>query len=325
MNREFKVFLAICSVIVFEFTVNAGVPRFVEAIDRCESLWSNKRYEALVEYINELERVAPDYVPTRVLVALRYEHFGEQYEDASSTIRALTNLAQGVICEVAPEFFQRLGQMADNADSAVSIFKRIGMDKDFRKANNDPRKRVGYTSKAPFLGNAFKDLPFLVPNVRLSCSSSLDIQGGPRMKTSAEPFEKEKLARNIFFKKGVTYSEKQDLLDGYLIAKVSKVGVLGLVESFDDDFIQLNGYSVIRILKKEKKQAMRHLREYLNYVDSEKFSDSSLRMAVWAILQLAHDKTETAAYLRELKTRVIDRNSLTREFLFRVVQHLDGE
>lgn len=248
MNGEFrKACLTICGAVVFEFAASADLPRFVEAIDRCESLWSNKKYEALFEYINELERAAPDYVPTRILAALRDEHFGEQYEDASSMIRVLTNLAQSVFCEVTPEFFPRLGQMADNADSAARIFERIGMDKDFRKANNDPRKRIEYTSKAPFLSSAFNDLPFLVPNVRLSRSSSFEVIDGPKTKTSVEPLEKEKLARKIFFEKGLAFQEKQNLLDDYLAAKVSKTGVRGLVESFDDDFIQLNGYSVIRI------------------------------------------------------------------------------
>lgn len=324
MSREFrKACLAICGVVIFGFTASAGLPRFVEAIDRCELLWSNKKYEALFEYINELEHAAPDYVPTRILAALRDEHFGEQYEDASSTMRAITNLAYRAICEVAPEFLSRLGQLADSADSAVSIFNRIGQNKGFRKVNNDPRKRVGYTNRAPFLASAFKDIPFLVPNICLPSTSSNSFDLSTK-KTPVKPLEKEKLARKVFFEKGITFQEKQDLLDDYLTAKVDKTGVKGLIKSFDDDFILLNGYSVVEVLKKEDKLAVQSLREHLNHVDSEKFSDSSLRMAAWVFLQFATDKTEVADYLKELRTRVIDRNSATKDFLSRAIQHLEG-
>lgn len=321
MKTKMRSIAAFGILVITQFAAKAELPSFVVAIDKCESLWSAKRYDELQEYIGQLDRTAPEYVPTRILVALRDEHFGEQFEDASNALRGLTNLAHGAICEFHPGFSARLGQMADSADSAVRVFKRIGQDKEFRKRNNDPRKRSGRDGAAFFLQRSFVDVPFLVPSLSLP-SRIREARDIHQNRSSAKGLESGELAKMIF-DKDVTFVQKQGLLDDYVAAIMARGGVKGLLESFDDDLVSLNAYGVVGILRLKGPSAIQALKEYLNHAETGSRSDSSLRMAAWALLQLAHNDCELASYFRELQTRVDERNPWTKQFLFRAVQHLD--
>lgn len=66
--------------------------------------------------------------------------------------------------------------------------------------------------------------------------------------------------------------------------------------------------------------------ELKKYIERENLSygaDEGKRMAVWALLQFAHDDPEVAEYLRQLPSKIDKRHYKTLEYLKMAIKHLD--
>ena len=120
------------------FADAADLPRFVDALDACETLWRSEKYEQLYGYIDELKQKSPDYAPVVFLSATRERKFGGQYEEESAQLRSLTNRLHQVLCEVNPEALPRLGVMADDADESVRLCEKLGQDREYRRIHSNP-------------------------------------------------------------------------------------------------------------------------------------------------------------------------------------------
>jgi hypothetical protein len=127
----------------------------------------------------------------------------------------------------------------------------------------------------------------------------------------------------IFFDDKVSCRKKVEMLDDYVSAIVSGAGVKGLVEQFDDDFVRLNGYGALRALRRECHESKQCLMTYLEQSFERGRPVQGVLMAVWALLQFAHDDPEVASYLRTLPSKVGDRSPRTLEYLKLAIKHLD--
>ena len=121
----------------------------------------------------------------------------------------------------------------------------------------------------------------------------------------------------------VTYCQKKDMLDDYVFEIASNAGVKGLVEKFGDALVKLDGYYVLEILREKGAESIPVLKNYVEREDSSLEADEAKRMAVWALLQFAHDDPEVAAYLRQLPPKIDKRNWKTLEYLKMAIKHLD--
>lgn len=306
------------------FADAADLPRFVDALDACETLWRSEKYEQLYGYIDELKQKSPDYAPVVFLSAVRERKFGGQCEEESAQLRRLTNQVHRVICEVHPELLSRLGVVADDADRLVRLSAKFGQDREFRKKNDDPRLRKRDQSLLEsFLDAPFTDVPFLVPDMSLSNNStSVNLRLSAQERRKA--LDARVLGAKIFDYGGhVSYRQKKNLLDDYIHEIASAGGASGLVEKLKDDLVQLDGYYALSMLREKGGEAKQLLKEYVEREDSSIGADEAKRMAVWALLQFAHDDPEVASYLKRLPAKVDAANWKTKAYLEMAVRHLD--
>ena len=317
----------ISAVIFLSSTSVSGTPteqsHFVDLVDKCASLWQAKQYEKLYEYVGECGRKAPDYVPIRVLLAWREEQFGGQFEKEAADLRCLTNHANRVLCEVNPDFFSRIGEIADQADELGAICTELKHGMEYRRVNEDPRLNRSDRSFGPYLEECYMDVPFIVPDISLfeqpdHSKETLFV----KTKKLARVLTKEDVARNVFDEQ-ITYRKKKGMLDEYASEIVSIGGVQGLVEKLSDDFVRLNSYYTLDALRKGKQEAMPELKKYIEREDLSYEADEGKRMAAWALLQFAHDDPEAADYLRQLPSKIDKRHCKTLEYLKMAIKHLD--
>ncbi len=302
---------------------DSSVPQFVETIDTCESLWRDKKYEQLYKYVDELGQKAADDVSIRVLLAWREEQFGGQFEAEAAELRQITNQAVRILCEVNPEFFPRLGKMADDADEMGLLCMEAKQDKEYRRKNDDPRLKPDNKSFGPYLQRCFIDVPFLIPNTSVSLwrrTPKMDIYS--KSKTSGKVLRVSDIATKIFAEQS-SFCYKKKLLDEYVSSISSVGGAKGLVEKFSDDFVQLNGYCALAILSDNKQEAKQALMEYIEREDPAIGADRAKRMAVWALLRFAHEDRDAEVYLRKLPQLVKPHTPLTKGYLQLAIKHLD--
>ena len=303
------------------FADAADLPRFVDALDACETLWRSEKYEQLYGYIDELKQKSPDYAPTMLLSALREDAFGGQYEEEAVQLRRLTNQAHRVLCEVNPELLARLGEMADDADRSVRLCAKHGQDREYRRKNDDPRLKPFDSSSESYLEEPFTDVPFLVPDISLSNDTRI-VNRRYQMKARKKALNDRDLGMKIFDRTG-SYAQKKELLDDYIHEIASAGGTSGLVEKLKDDLVQLDGYYALSLLREKGSEAKQLLKEYVEREDSSIGADEAKRMAVWALLQFAHDDPEVASYLKRLPAKVDAANWKTKAYLEMAVRHLD--
>ena len=324
MHKYMVFMVSVALSATMSFAVGPDLPRFLDALDVCDNLWRAGRFEQLYVYIGELRQKAPDYVPTMLLSALREDAFGGQYEEEAVQLRRLTNQAHRVLCEVNPELLSRLGEMADDADRSVRLCAKHGQDREYRRKNDDPRLKPFDSSSESYLEEPFTDVPFLVPDMSLSNNSpSVNLRLPAQERRKA--LDARVLGAKIFDYRGhVSYRQKKNLLDDYVHEIASDGGASGLVEKLKDDLVQLDGYYALSILREEGSEAEHLLKEYVEREDSSIGADEAKRMAVWALLQFAHDDPEVASYLKRLPAKVDAANWKTKAYLEMAVRHLDG-
>ena len=68
---------------------------------------------------------------------------------------------------------------------------------------------------------------------------------------------------------------------------------------------------------------MPELKKYIEREDLSYGADEGKRMAVWALLQFAHDDPEVADYLRHLPPKIDKQCWKTSEYLGLAIKHLD--
>ena len=304
------------------FADAADLPRFVDALDACETLWRSEKYEQLYGYIDELKQKSPDYAPVVFLSATRERKFGGQYEEESAQLRSLTNRLHQVLCEVNPEALPRLGVMADDADESVRLCEKLGQDREYRRIHSNPLKTRRKTH-VPCLPCCFVDIAFLLPDMSLSNNSpSVNLRLPAQERRKA--LDARVLGAKIFDYGGhVSYRQKKNLLDDYVHEIASAGGASGLVEKLKDDLVQLDGYYALSMLREKGSEAKQLLKEYVEREDSSIGADEAKRMAVWALLQFAHDDPEVASYLKHLPAKVDAANWKTKAYLGMAVRHLD--
>ena len=303
------------------FSAVAGRPCFLESIDKCESLWRDGKYEQLFEWVVQIERGNPGYLPAKVFSAWRYDQFGCQFEDEAFALRRITNQVQRIICEVNPEFSPRIGRMADDADEMAVLCVKIGQDKNYRQKNFNPLTAADDKSPGPYLQPCFIDVPFLVPDVSLD-----DTQRTSAFNGLERPRQKQidwlTLGKAVFGTHD-SWQTKKEMLNDYVSGILSSSRVKGLIEKLGDDYVQLNGYYALSILRTRSQEAMPELKKYIEREDLSYGADEGKRMAVWALLQFAHDDPEVAEYLRQLPSKIDKRHYKTLEYLKMAIKHLD--
>ena len=124
---------------------DAEWPRFVEALDKCEDMWSAGKYDELYEYVGEFGRKAPTYLPARFLFAFSEGRFG-LYENRVAELRRLTNQVCRVLCEVNPELLSRVAMMTADAESVAARFVALNRD----RKNEDPRSMASKKDLSKF-------------------------------------------------------------------------------------------------------------------------------------------------------------------------------
>jgi hypothetical protein len=300
----------------------ADLPRFVDALDACETLWRSEKYEQLYGYIDELKQKSPDYAPVVFLSATRERKFGGQYEEESAQLRSLTNQLHQVLCEVNPEALPRLGVMADDADESVRLCEKLGQDREYRRIHSNPLKTRRKTH-APCLPCCFVDIAFLLPDMSLSNNSpSVNLRLPAQERRKA--LDARVIGAKIFDYGGnVSYRQKKNLLDDYVHEIASVGGTSGLVEKLKDDLIQLDGYYALSLLREKGSEAKRLIKEYVEREDSSIGADKAKRMAVWALLQFAHDDPEIAIFLKQLPSKIDKSNWKTLAYLKDTINHLE--
>lgn len=303
------------------FSAVAGRPCFLDSIDKCESLWRDGKYEQLLEWVVEIERDNPSYLPAKVFSAWRYDQFGCQFEDEAFALRRITNQVQRIICEVNPEFSPRIGRMADDADEMAVLCVKIGQDKNYRQKNFNPLTAADDKSPGPYWQPFFIDVPFLVPDVSLD-----DTQRTSAFNGLERPRQKQidwlTLGKAVFGTHD-SWLIKREMLNDYVLGILSNSRVIGLIEKLGDDYVQLNGYYALSILRTRSQEAMPELKKYIEREDLSYGADEGKRMAVWALLQFAHDDPEVAEYLRQLPSKIDKRHYKTFEYLKMAIKHLD--
>lgn len=306
--------------LLMALTMNADAPRIVEAMDECESLWRKENYDQLYNYVGELAGENPKYVPARLLLAWREEQFGCQYEAEARELRSLTNQMCRILCEVNPRLFSRLGKMADDAERMGRLCIEVGKDEEYRRSNYDPRTK---RSKAPYLQRCYGDLPFLVPDVSFECSGILRVvKNRWRRCLRNKALKKDDLGKIVFGDK-ISYIKKKSFMDDYVFGIVATEGERGMISRLDDEAIQLNGYCAMEMLRQNAGETKQFLEDYVLRVDPSIGADEAKRMAVWALLQFAHDDPEVASFLRRLPIKMGENQYKTIEYLKMAVKHLD--
>ena len=302
---------------------DTDLTRFVDVVDRCESMWCKGEHEQLYNYVSDLERRLPDLLPVKILAAWREEQFGCQFEKEASELRRITNQLNCVICEINPELMARLGEMANDADEMGKACTKAKQDKEFRRNEYDPRANGGKKSFGPYLQKCFMDVPFLVPDFDASSGGHAPKAIQRSSKTShGKALNYRELGSKVF-DKNVSFVQKKALLDDYVHEIAVASGVKGLVDKFDDDAVRLNGYCALSILREREKESKQVLKDYVERQNLSIGADYAKRMAVWALLQFAHDDPEVASYLRTLPSKVGDRSPRTLEYLKLAIKHLD--
>lgn len=298
----------------------SDLPRFVEVMDKCDSLWREKKYDQLYKYVGEVAGANPKYVPARLLFAWREEQFGCQYEAEAKALRGLTNQLCGIFCEVNPELFFRLGMMADDAERMGRLCTEEGKDEKYRRSNYDPRKK---RTKAPYLQRCYRDIPFLVPDVSLECTGiSRNLGIHRRRGYRNKILNKDDLGKMIFDDK-ISYIRKKSIMDDYVLGIAGEEGVCGVISMFGNEAIQLNGYYALSLLREKGSEAKRLIKEYVEREDSSIGADEAKRMAVWALLQFAHDDPEIATFLKQLPSKIDKSNWKTLAYLKDAINHLE--
>ena len=303
------------------FSAVAGRPCFLDSIDKCEALWRDGKYGQLFEWVVQIERGNPGYLPAKVFSAWRYDQFGCQFEDEALALRRITNQVQRIICEANPEFSPRIGRMADDADEMAALYVKIGQDKKHRQKTFNPLTAAVDKSMGPYWHPFFMDVPFLVPDVSLD-----DKQRTSEFNGLERPRKKQidllTLGKSVF---GIhdSWQTKKEMLNDYVSGILSSSRVKGLIEKLGDDYVQLNGYYALSILRTRSQEAMPELKKYIEREDLSYGADEGKRMAVWALLQFAHDDPEVAEYLRQLPSKIDKRHYKTLEYLKMAIKHLD--
>ncbi len=299
------------------------LPQFIDALDKCETLWRSGKYDQLYSYVGNMNTKSQNYVPAILLSALCENAYGAQYENEVALLRQLTNQLQQVICEVHPNLLSRLGVMVDNVDDLIRIFIEIGLDRESRKRSNDPRvKKI--TPRGAFLVRPYTDIPFLVPNILSSGDlQNMNLCNPVELRKKALSFQH--LGLKVFDYDGrISYRQKKNLLDDYVYDIVQSNDIRKLIDSLKDPAVQLNGYYALSLLREKGSEAKRLIKEYVEREDSSIGADEAKRMAVWALLQFAHDDPEVASYLKRLPAKIDAANWKTKAYLEMAVRHLDG-
>jgi len=211
--------------------------------------------------------------------------------------------------------------MADDADEMAVLCVKIGQDKDYRLKNFDPITASGDKSMGPFWHPVFMDVPFLVPDVSLD-----DTQRTSAFNGLERPRQKQidwlTLGKAVFGTHD-SWLIKREMLNDYVLGILSNSRVIGLIEKLGDDYVQLNGYYTLSILRTRRQEAMPELKKYIEREDLSYGADEGKRMAVWALLQFAHDDPEVADYLRHLPPKIDKRCWKTSKYLGLAIKHLD--
>ena len=323
-KRTPKIITAMMSVLSMSLIAGEdALPRMVDAVDKCESLWRDGRYSELYKYVDELENRAPCCVPTSILIAWRKEHFGCQYEEEAAILRGITNQIRRVLCEVNPCLLSRVVDMANFADEMASEWLELNEDKEYRLINEDPRLN-GHKSSAPYVPFNFADVPFVVPDFGVVM---MDNENGLVGKTHQKERKKAlpwfELGKIVLLESRVPFKQKKALLDDYVSELVSTSGVKNLVAQFDNGFVQIDGYYSLCQLRERGQESKQALMDYVSQDNAAIGADEAKRMAVWALLQFAHDDPEVATYLRQLPPKIDKRNWKTSEYLKMAIKHLD--
>ena len=313
---------------------DAELPRFVEVLDKCEDMWSAGKYDELCEYVDGLEQKAPAYLPARFIFAFNQGRFG-LYENRVAELRRLTNQVSHILCEVNPELLPMVGLMTADAEVVADRFVALKRE----RKNEDPRSMVNKKDLSKLYWPLYYlEVPFLVPDQSL-CETHR-VAKCAKMRPRNRALKAPALAMKVgnYFApeelyERITYCQKKEMLDDY-VAEIRDVsGVEGLVGRFIDAFVRLDGYLALKLLRDNSKQGKQILKDYVlranpplegeAKLDWECFSDEGKRMAVWALLQFAHDDPEVAEYLRQLPSKIDKRHYKTLEYLKMAIKHLD--
>jgi hypothetical protein len=213
--------------------------------------------------------------------------------------------------------------MANDADEMGKACTKANQDREFRRKKYDPRAKAGKGPFGPYLQKCFMDIPFLVPDFDASSDGhTYNTSGRSSKGTRNKALNFRELGLKVFGE-DASFRQKKGLLDDYVHEITSTSGTKGLVEKFDDDAVRLNGYYALSILRCKGDEAKRVLRDYVERSDSSIGEDEAKRMAVWALLQFAHDDPEIASYLRQLPPKLGERNALSMQYVGLAIKHLD--
>lgn len=297
------------------------LPQFIDALDKCETLWHSGKYEQLYSYVGNMGRMYTKSIPVTILLALREKHFSCQYELEALLLRQLTNEIYEVFCCIHPNFISRIAKMADNADEMSKILIEVGYDPAYRKENKNLLN--GYKGKCAkyWWPRQFSDVPYLVPDIMHKQSNIEKVRSVCR-EQSTKILRRKDIGFNVFNNE-ISFRQKKNLLDDYVDAIVQSNDIRNLIDSLKDPAVQLNGYYALSLLREKGSEAKRLIKEYVEREDSSIDADEAKRMAVWALLQFAHDDPEIAIFLKQLPSKIDKSNWKTLAYLKDAINHLE--
>ena len=167
MNANVMILVITSMISVATFATEEAYPRFVTAVDKCEAMWRDGKYDQLYNYIGELDQKYQDYLPARLLFAIRAVVFGAQYETGAAVLTDLTNQVRRVICEINPELHQRIIEMIRHMNEEAEFCLEDSEDMEYRRKNEDPRTQRRTKPVGPFWPLVFMDVPLCGSDVSL--------------------------------------------------------------------------------------------------------------------------------------------------------------
>lgn len=294
---------------------------FIDTLDKCEYMWNLRQYSEVYNYVGNMGRMYTKSIPVTILLARREKHFGCQYELEALLLRQLTNEIYEVFCCIHPNFISRIAKMADNADKMSKISIEVGYDPAYRKKNKNPLN--GHKGKCAkyWWPRQFSDVPYLVPDIMHKQSNIEKVRSICR-EQSTKILRRKDIGFNVFNNE-ISFRQKKNLLDDYVDAIVQSNDIRKLIDSLKDPAVQLNGYYVLAILRRNEVESKKILKEYFLRNDPSIGADEAKRMAVWALLQFAHDDPEIATFLKQLPSKIDKSNWKTLAYLKDAINHLE--
>lgn len=330
MNTIKSLIVVVCLCTTAATVRGAELPEFVDILDKCESLWGTERYQELYDYIGDLAQKAPDHVPTCINLAIREGRFGEQFELSIAEFQKVTNGLNRALCEANPGVFVSFGPMISWDESVLEVRESRHENAEYRRKMFDPRvrKRMRITR---WWQKPDCEFPFMLPNISLTVPPATN--GAARAVKLSErkpPLPVKELEACLYDdrKTPLSFRQLKDLLDDYVAGFVAKGGIRELVENFEDNLVQVDGYYALSILMEKPQEAKVLLKAYVER-DNRSFDvfgvNKAKSMALWALLQFAHDDPEIAEYLKKLPETDFGRGSRSSKnsYLDQVLKHLN--